>query len=102
MRARSENATAYVYSASDAQLRTGNERTVPTRYVGPGRILDIKADKVLKVQEDGVEGVKLISKPKVRETHVEEGSAEDATQNTKRPKSSFVPQRPGWIEQEQS
>lgn len=49
--------------------------------VGPRRILEIEADKVLKVQEDCVKGIELISEPEICKAHIEEGRAKDATHN---------------------
>lgn len=59
-----------------------DEQVLLTCYISPRGVLNIKADKVLKVQEDRVKGIELISDPEVREAHVKEGRAEDATQDT--------------------
>lgn len=53
--------------------------TLPTRHVGPRGVLNVEADKVLKVQEDRVKGVELVGEPEVCKAHVEERRAKDAT-----------------------
>lgn len=52
-----------------------------TRDIGPRRVLDIEANEILKVQEDCVKGIELISEPKVCKAHIKEGRAKDATHN---------------------
>lgn len=49
--------------------------------ISPRRILDIEANKVLKIQEDCVKGIKLVSDPKIGKVHIKEGRAKDATHN---------------------
>lgn len=78
-------------------LHTSNKKLL-TRDVGPRGVLNVKANKILKIQEDRVKRIELIGDPEVREAHVEKGCAENATQNTQSPESGLVSQRLGRIE----